>query len=418
MGGAARFFKTDALAQLAPLRLMFLAVLLFRTGCVLLPFYGLYLNDSVHLRPENVTLVIACFGVGGLLADFTMTSTLSRFSPGRAIQLALMLQAATLILLIFMENPVVLVVGTLAWGFCYEMVNPSCYTLIARTVTADSEKIAFAALRLYINIGMGLGPVIGSVVYALGVPFLLFVLNAVMGLLASVAVHVWSRTYEPEGRPQAAVPNSWRGGWRSELKLLGFLLAAFPSQLAFALPSTVLSLFLVAELHLSSIVAGAVLLVNAVLVVLFEIPLNLATRRWSNAGTIVVGLVCTGLGFAVIGFTTSAFVIIAATVVWTFGEMIVAPAFPSYVREISEPRLLVRNMGVFSGGVNAGLLFAPVAYAASRGVGIPGGVWSLIGALVLISVLVFAVKALRQRRGTVELTSDGVLTSKDGEIVP
>jgi MFS family permease len=416
LGARAQFLKTDALAQLAPLRLMFLAVLLFRTGCVLLPFYGLYLSDSVHLRPESVTLVVACFGLGGLVADFTMPATLSRFSPGNAIQLALISQAATLFLLLFVESPVVLVVATLAWGFCYEMVNPTCYTLIAQTATKDIEKVAFAALRLYINIGMGIGPVIGSVVYALRVPFLLFVLNATMGLFAALAVRVWSRKHAAVNR-SPAVTNSWRGGLRSELRFLGVLLAAFPSQLAFALPSTVLSLYLVTELNLSSIVAGVVLAVNAVLVVLFELPLNVATRSWSNVGTIIVGLTCTGLGFAVIGFTSSVLVIMVSTVLWTVGEMIVAPAFPSYVREISEPQLLVRNMGIFSGGVNAGLLLAPVAYTASRGIGIPGGVWAFVGVLLLISVLVFVGKAVRERRGTGEPTAAAV-APENGPAVP
>ena len=67
---------------------------------------------------------------------------------------------------------------------------------------------------------------------------------------------------------------------------------------------------------------------------------------------------------------------------WTVGEMIIAPAFPSCVREIS-PLLLVRNMGVFSGGVNAGLLPAPIAYGLMQNTVVPGGVWTLSGGLLV-----------------------------------
>jgi predicted MFS family arabinose efflux permease len=398
MSPVPRLFKTAELAGLGPLRLMFFAVLVFRTGCVLLPFYGLYLTDGLSLKPANVTLVVACFGLGGLIADFSMPATLSRLSPGRAIQAALVVQAVTLLCAIFLTQQAILVIATLIWGFCYEMVNPTCFTIIAQTTDGHTQKIAFATLRLYINVGMGIGPVIGSFLYALRVPFLLFVVNAVLGLLAAALVFAWSRRHEATLRANSATTNAWRGSWRDELRFAGFLLTAFPSQLAFALPATVLSLYLVRELHLSSVVAGVVLLVNAAMVVLFELPLNLATKHWRNVSMIVAGLACTAAGFGIIGFTSSMGVLIASTVVWTTGEMIIAPAFPSYVREISKPELLVRNMGIFSGGVNAGLLLAPVAYAITLRSPLPGGVWAFVGVLLLCSILVFVTLLSRQGR--------------------
>ncbi|MCA1227453.1 MFS transporter [Saccharopolyspora sp. 6M] len=384
-------FRSESLTQLAPLRSLLLAVLVFRTGCVLLPFFGLYLTEGAHVSAGLVTLIVGCFGLGGLLADVSMPATLSRLSPGRAIPLALGVQAVALLVAAVAAQPTALVCATVVWGFCYEMVNPACYTLITRSVDAEHRKVAFAALRLCINVGMGLGPAIGSVLYAWGQFSLLFLVNAAFGLIAAVLVGKWAVGYEVPGERERTGGNAWHGSVRDEARFWTFMLTAFPAQLAFALPSTVLSLYIVSRLGLSPLVAGVILFLNAAMVVVIELPLNIATAQWSNTRAIVVGLLFAAAGFGMIGLHPSLWLLVLSTIVWTIGEMVIGPAFLGYVQEISSPRLLVRNMGAFSGGVNGGLLLAPVAYGIVTGSGLPGGIWSLVGVVLLVSVLVFGV---------------------------
>ncbi len=99
------------------------------------------------------------------------------------------------------------------------------------------EKIEFAVLRLYINVGMGLRLVIGSLVYVVGKPFLPFVLNAILGILAVIAMRVWSQEHEGALRGTASPPtrSSAVGGTNSGSGASSS--PSYPSQLAFALPS-------------------------------------------------------------------------------------------------------------------------------------------------------------------------------------
>ena len=63
-------------------------------------------------------------------------------------------------------------------------------------------------------------------------------------------------------------------------------------------------------------------MVNTLLIVALEVPLNLAMAHWSHRRALMLGMLLTAIGFGAIGLSHSVLAIAATVVIWTFGEMV------------------------------------------------------------------------------------------------
>ena len=94
-------------------------------------------------------------------------------------------------------------------------------------------------------------------------------------------------------------------------------------------------------------------------VFLLELPLSGILQRFPARWVIALGFGLVGIGFGATGLATS-FVAIAATiVVWTLGEIAIAPVSSAYVAELSPPHLRGRFMGAWGLTWSVGLALGP-----------------------------------------------------------
>jgi predicted MFS family arabinose efflux permease len=88
-------------------------------------------------------------------------------------------------------------------------------------------------------------------------------------------------------------------------------------------------------------------LINTVLIVFCELPLNIATGGWPHQRMLALGAFLTALGFGGLTFATDAFGVAATIVLWTFGEMILMPGSVAYVADISPPNRRGSYLGAY-----------------------------------------------------------------------
>jgi predicted MFS family arabinose efflux permease len=379
------------LASLNPqLRAQFITTLLFRSGTMAFPFLAAYLLGQGRYDAAAIGLVVAAFGAGALLADLSAGPLLQRV-PARTVMLgALTLNAAVLVVAPAVSDIWLLLALTFFWGVCYEAYTPANYMA---TVTHSSEaerKIAFSCNRLAINIGMGIGPALGGLLFAWA-PSALFYLNAAMVLAAALFYALATRH---AGRAQAnkpaptAVPATPAGASApaGDGRFWAVFGLALPIHLAYALPPTLLGAYVINQLGLPSWWAGLLFSANAFCVVLFELPLNVAMQKLSHARSLTIGYSLAAAGFMLMGVSANPFMLLAGTLLWTLGEMIVFPSLLYYVSEVSAPQQMGRNMGLYSAGVNIGLMAAP-QLALALGPQAGAQAWWLSGALVAAALL-------------------------------
>ncbi|MEO7261443.1 MAG: MFS transporter [Jatrophihabitantaceae bacterium] len=232
---------------------------------MLFPFYAAYLAVTrSDLRPAEVGLVIGAFGVGALVADVVSGEITRHISERVAAVIGMAGVAATVMIISATSDRWLLIAETAIWGFCYELINPVAYTLVAKAVPESARRFAFAAIRLAINAGMGIGPVVAGALFAIdpGLP----VWGTALGYLLAAAILAkasLASTYESVDKgPQGAKVIT---GAHHERQFWSFFAAVIPLHFAYALPPTVMSVYIIQKLGYSSAWVSVVFAINALM---------------------------------------------------------------------------------------------------------------------------------------------------------
>ncbi|MET8684573.1 MFS transporter [Streptomyces sp. NPDC004732] len=382
----------QAVRGLAPeLRTLFVTTLLFRSGTMAFPFLSAYLTAENHYSAAQVGAIVGAYGVGALAADVAAGALLRYVSARTVLISGLVGNAALMAVLPLAASATLLIAGTFVWGFFYEAFTPASYAETVRYSQESDRKIAFSCNRLAINVGMGIGPALGGLVFAWR-PVGLFLINACVVL--ATAVFLARRTSGGAAAEEKAVRGRLVAPTpKGETRFWSIFVLALPIHLAYALPPTFLSAYVIHERGLDSLWAGAVFLVNAAAIVLFEVPLNTAMRNVGHFAALLTGYLLAGSGFALMGLAGTGPALVGATLLWTAAEMIVFPALLHYVSEVSDPSVTGRNMGLYSAGVNVGLIVAPQLSLPLTAGGHASTPWYLAGAAVGIALaLIVAVR--------------------------
>jgi MFS family permease len=287
-------------------------------------------------------------GLGGYLADRIgrrKTIALSMFSG--AIAMVLLSQARSL------HSILLLTALTGLTGECY---RPASSALLADLVPAGQRVTAYAAYRLAFNAGWAFGPATAGFLAAHSF-FWLFIGDA----LTSVLFGVVALVALPHGVRSAERQSGWPEALqalRQDKHLAQILLASLAIALVFFQMSSTFGLHVI-SLGLSSGTYGALLSLNGVLVVCFELFVTTYTQRLPARRTMAAGYLLIGVGFALNGFARTAPAFAFAMTVFTLGEMVAMPVSSAYIADLSPAHMRGRYMGLFGFTWSAALVCGP-----------------------------------------------------------
>ena len=376
----------------ARLQALFMITLVFRTGTLAFPFYAAYLIHQHAIAPGTAGLLVGVYGAGALCTDLIIGGVIKRFSANRVILGSLLLNALLLLIIPSVENTLALFVLSFLWGACYEAFTPATFSETVAHSSLETRKVAFSCNRLAINIGMAIGPLLGSLIFLRNADAV-FYINALLSLLAFATCLRFARSLPVT--PGAAVAGKDEGlpeqAPHERSRLLVILLAALPVHVAYALPPTFLSAYIINYTELPAYYVGIIFFINALLVIVFEVPINLRMAHLSSSRSLIVGFLLAGSGFFLMGFGQIGALLLLATVLWSLGEMIVFPGITHYVSSISSRDSVARNLGYYSAGVNIGVMVAPsLAFMLVSRPALPSP-WLLAGCVLLLFAIAVGV---------------------------
>ncbi len=373
------------------------ATLVNRTGTMFLPFLVLYLTRARGYTPGEAGATLALFGAGALVAGPFAGRFADRFSPLAVMRVSL--GGSGLLLLVFplVRSPIAIAALVVLIAFVTEAFRPASLSVISHLVAPERRKSAFALQRLAINLGMSVGPAAGGFLAEVSWPSL-FVVDGVTSLLAALTLAFLFPRDEsvsaPSGapRPLPASPAS------VDARFLFFLAAVIPVGIVFFQHESSMALYFVRDLGLAASTYGLLHTVNTLLIVLFEVPLNLATSHWPHRRGLVLGSILVGAGFGALAFARSLPGVILTIVVWTFGEMVLLPGLAAYVAEVAPEERRGAWLGLYTMSFNVALFFGP-AFGTLLLEHFGGRVlWGTMFALGLLSAALFA-RIDERRRG-------------------
>ncbi len=337
-----------------------------RLGTFVVPYLTLYLSQGRGLSRAGTGRIIAAGSVGLLVGNLMGGWLADRVGRKPTLLAALAVN--------------VIGIGALSWslpsGWAYAvalavaMVGAGMYTPAANALIADctsetERPLAYTVNYICINIGMGLGPLLGGLLAAYSFTGL-FVGDIVTTLVCAGLIARGIPSTRPRSISHVPALRSTLGIWRRHLPLVAFcgasfLLIAPLMGLEYAVPLVVGTV-----LHEPLAFVGLVYSINAACILALSLPVERWLRGRDELAMMALAGALWTAGLAIVLVDLSLASLLACTVVWTMGEIIASVVVPTYVSRHVDPaakgRMLavqdaVRSLAGIAAPITLGLLW-------------------------------------------------------------
>ena len=298
--------------------------------------------------------------------------------------------------------------GPLAVYFSYAVVKfgtnlalPANDSTIIDVTPPEDRKYVYTVNYWVINLALGGGALLGGFLY--GAHFGLVILGGAIGMGFALAVTV---LLVAETKPQASsAPTKLRGlaqfteGYRvvlgdstfRRLIIVATLVLTLEGQLSTAIGIRLSNDFGIQHVfpfgHVDGVqMLGVLKAVNTVLVVLLALKINTLLRRLPDRVRLYTGIPLYAGGFAVLAITDTAWVLLAAVVVLTIGELMNTPVQQALLAELAPDQGRARYMAAYYLHIRFGQVVNSVLISLSAVLSTKGmaGIYLLFGAVIVM----------------------------------
>ena len=389
---------------------------------IVFPFIVIYLHNVRGISFAAAGLALSAGAVGALAAGWGAGTIVDRFGGRNTLLLGLLLQATAFALFPLIRE---------AWQafalLALEGAGTACFwpgqsTLLSRLTPPERTHSAFALQRISMNLGLGLGGVIGGLIASTDHPDSFTVLFLLDAATFFVFIAVLSTIREPAREAEAHEASS---GYRVVLRDRNFVWLLCLNVLFVAVGYEVFALlppFAKNYAGVSERWVGTMWLANTVLIVLIQLPVSKALegRRRMRALALMsllfaaAALIVLGGGIWLTG-TAAALVFVFATLVFGLGETLQGPTQAPLVADLAPDHLRGRYFALGSMSWSAGSILGPAVGGPLLGWH-PLAVWPL--AAVVSVVAAAGCLALERRLPERVLRSPAGVVLDESESLP
>jgi MFS family permease len=295
--------------------------------------------------------------VVSIMAGGALTDRLGRRAT---LMLSLFGSGALAVAMGFTTSTRVFVPLLLAFGFVADLYRPASAAIVGDLLPSRDRATGFAALRVAVNLGFALGMVVGGLIADWSWR-VLFVGDGVTTLLFGLVVLLCIPETRPD--PHAAVARTedaaglspWRDAVFLQTALAGLLFS-----LVLFVDITVLPITITRSAGYPSVVYGAVLGLNGVIIALFEMSAVHALGRFRRLRVAALGSLLLGLGFGLTGLWLHWSWFVLAILLATAGEILSSPQQMAFVADWAPPRARGRYLGLYQATWSLALAVNPM----------------------------------------------------------
>ena len=341
-----------------------MALLVNRAGAMVLPFLTLYFRKELGFSLKDSGLLLSCYGLAAIVGTL-LGGKLTAWIGGIRTQYISLAGAPPIFLLLGQADSIWEVAFFLALLALFaEAARPAATTATTEFAAPENHTKALALNRMAVNLGTAIGPFIGG--YLAAVDFgLLFTCNA-FSIQASLLLLFCNFTFAKYRIPRPKTTNKDKNRVSPffDSRFMLFMLLTLATGIVFFQIICTFPLYLHDVYNMSEEHIGAMMAINTLVIVAFEMVLIDYVRRFNKLTVIAIGSLLSCLGFGLMPFGTG-FVFCALTVlVWTMGEMLAMPLTAAFVAQSADDENRGKYMGVYTSTYAVALVVAPLIWMA------------------------------------------------------
>jgi MFS family permease len=373
-------------------------------GALIFPFLTLYITRKFGIGMTQVGLMFGLFSVANIGGSMLGGALTDRFGRKGMLIAGLLISGLSSLLMGIAGSfafffGVILFVGLLA-----NIGGPAQQAMVADLLPEEKRTEGFGILRVVANLAVAIGPAIGGLLAAWSY-LALFIGDAISSTITAAIVFLVIQETLPdreEGAPEETVAQTF-AGYRDvlrDLTFVSFLGACMLMTVVYMQMNTTLAVYLRDVHGVAEQGFGAILSLNAAMVVLFQFPIS----RWLS-GTrpllvMAAGTLLYAVGFGMYGFTSIYVLFLVAMAIITVGEMFVSPTSQSLVAKLAPADMRGRYMATFGFSWVLPAIVGPFAAGLVMDNFDPRWVWYGAGLIGLAATGAFTLLHVRVGRST------------------
>jgi predicted MFS family arabinose efflux permease len=401
---SARLFRliwgADVDAALRPLlAVSFVGSAAFSAGWT---FVGIWAIEELGASSQQLAVAYLLAAVAGFAAGY-LGGHLSDYVGRRPmILLGWALLAATFLAYTFVGHHVLLGLGLASLaGVGGSIGGGADLAMVADLVPRERHEDGYASVRVANNLGVVFGPPIGGVLLIGRHWSFFFAGVTVLGL---VAIAIGYRFLPRTGAYAPTEPPS-RGSFgviRRDHAFLLFLVSAGLAYLVYVAYETVIPIAAVNSYGISPSAWGFMVIINPLLVTLFQLRLTRWTSGWSPGPKLAAAMLLMGWSLLLLLVTGSAAMFVLVLFVFVVGEMLWVPTSQAIVAGLAPEDVRGAYMGAFGSMGAVGFALGPFAGLQLRGAYGDNAAWYFFAAVALVAAVtgLAAVRGASRRRVT------------------
>jgi MFS family permease len=364
-------------------------------GFMLYPFFALYLTQKFDIGMSTVGILFAIFSVTGMAGSALGGALTDRMGRKTVIVGSLLLSSLSALGMGFAPSISVFVLVIVVVGTLSSIGHPAHEAVVADLLPPDKRAEGYGIIRVVFNLAVIIAPPIAGLLIANSY-LTLFLVDAVISVISAGIVAFGL----PETRPQThahAKPETMKqtfagyGRVFKDAPFVAFISVTVMMTLVYMNMNSTLGVYLRDQHNLTELNYGALISINAILVVLLQFWVTRRLQKHRPMLMMAAGSLLYAIGFAMYGFVSGFTLFVAAMVVITIGEMIVSPFQQSVVAGLAPEDMRGRYMAVsglsWSVAFTIGPYFAGLILDSAN----PNLLWLLCGVIGLLATLGFTV---------------------------
>ncbi|MBC8080111.1 MAG: MFS transporter [Gorillibacterium sp.] len=336
-----------------------------------LPFLAIYLAKYSDAGIVTNSLIIGASSLAGTVGGFIGGTISDRMGRKNVMLIALFCWSAVFVGFGLARVPMVFVLLNVVNGLCRSFFEPVSQALMADLTEKEKRFQVFSMRYFAINVGVAVGPLAGAY-FSTRNSSLAFILTGVIYLLyALVLVVLLARFGINRIEGGANRDNTFGKAWgiiRRDVKFRYYLCGGTLGAISYSQMNVTLPQYLNGEfangVHLFAIMIS----LNAITVILFQLPLSLWAGKRRPVTSITAGSIFFALGNLGYAFSHDKWAFLLSMLVFTLGEILSFPAGNLLIDEIAPDGMrgtyfgaqTFQNIGFFLGPLLGGILLVQV----------------------------------------------------------